>query len=100
MERVVAGHLRQVWGISKWLYESQHGFRPGYMCESQRVTVCQDIADSLVEGARIGSIIIDFSKTFYLVPYDRLLMKIAASEVDSRVVVWVREFLLGRSQRG
>lgn len=26
-------------------------------------------------------------------------MKIAASEVDSRVVVWVREFLFGRSQR-
>jgi hypothetical protein len=26
-------------------------------------------------------------------------MKIAASGVDSRVVVWVREFLLGRTQR-
>jgi hypothetical protein len=26
-------------------------------------------------------------------------MKIAASEVDSRVVVWVLEFLSGRSQR-
>jgi hypothetical protein len=26
-------------------------------------------------------------------------MKIAVSDVDSRVVVWVREFLFGRSQR-
>ena len=26
-------------------------------------------------------------------------MKLAASSVDSRVVVWVREFLVGRTQR-
>jgi len=29
----------------------------------------------------------------------RLLTKITNSEVDSRVVVWIREFLLGRTQR-
>jgi hypothetical protein len=34
-----------------------------------------------------------------IVPYDRLLRKIAAKGVDSRVVVWVREFLLRRSQK-
>ena len=46
------------------------------------------------EGARIDVIIIDFSKAFDIVPYDRLVMKIAASGVDSKVVVWVREFFL------
>jgi len=74
--------------MSKWLYEGQHGFRPGYSCESQIVTVCQDIADYLDEGARIDAIIIDFSKAFELVPYGRLLTKIAASGQDFRVVVW------------
>jgi len=34
-----------------------------------------------------------------LVPHDRLLTKLAASGVDSRVVVWVRKFLVGRTQR-
>jgi len=48
--------------MSEWLYEGQHGFRPGYSCESQIVTVCQDIADCLDEGARIDAIIIDFRK--------------------------------------
>ena len=33
------------------------------------------------------------------IPHDRLLMKIAISGVDSRVVAWVRMFLLGRTQR-
>ena len=99
MEHVIAGYLRQVWEMSGWLYEDQHGFRPGYSCESQVVTVCQDIADSLDEGVRTGAIIIDFSKAFDLVQHDRLLMKIMATRVDLRVVVWVKEFLLGCSQR-
>ena len=37
-------------------------------------------------------------KAFDLVPHGRLLIKIANSGVDSRVVVWIREFLLGRMQ--
>jgi hypothetical protein len=51
--------------------------------------VYQDIADSLDNGIRIHTIIIDFSKAFDLVPHDRLLTKIASSGVDSRVVIWI-----------
>jgi hypothetical protein len=99
MEHVIAGYLRQVWDTSNWLYEGQHGFRPGYSCESQLATVCQDIADSLDEGVRTDAIVIDFSKAFDLVPHDRLLQKISETGVDVRVVKWIKEFLLGRSQR-
>jgi hypothetical protein len=81
------------------LYEGQHGFRPGYSCESQVITVCQDVADALDNGDTIDAIIVDFSKAFDLVPHGRLLTKMAKSGVDSRVVVWIREFLLGRTQR-
>jgi len=99
MEQVVDSYLRQVWDKNDWLYEGQHGFRPGYSCESQVITVCQDIADTLDNGDKIDAIIIDFSKAFDLVPHGRLLTKIANSGVDSKVVVWIREFLLGRTQR-
>ena len=30
LEHVIAGYLRQVWETNGWLYEGQHGFRPGY----------------------------------------------------------------------
>jgi len=46
----------------------------------------------------IDAIIIDFSKAFDLVPHGRLLTKTANSDVDSMVVVWIRELLLGRTQ--
>jgi hypothetical protein len=50
-------------------------------------------------GDKIDAIIVDFSKAFDLVPHGRLLTKIVNSGVDSRVVLWVREFLLGSTQR-
>jgi len=75
MEHIIAGYIRQVWEDRDWLYEGQQGFRPGYSCESQIITVCQDISDSLDEAARLAAIIIDFSKAFDLVRHDRLLKK-------------------------
>jgi hypothetical protein len=82
LEHVVGGYLRHVWDKNDWLNVGQHGFRTGYSFESQVITVSQDIAESLVEGASIDAIIIDFSKAFDLVPHDRLLMQLAASRVD------------------
>jgi len=99
MEHVIASYPRQVWDKNGWLYEGQHGFRPGYSCESQVIAACQDIADCLDNEYRIDAITVDFSKAFYLVPHGRLLTKISNSGMDSRVVVWIREFLLGRKQR-
>jgi hypothetical protein len=99
MKHVIALYLRKIWDKNDWLFDGQHGFRPGYSCESQVITVYQDIADSLDNGSRIDTIIIDFSKALDLVPHDQLLTKIAASGVDSRVVIWIREFLPGRKQR-
>jgi hypothetical protein len=83
---VIVGYLRQVWDKNDWLYEEKHGFRPGSCCESQG------------RGFGIDAIIIDISKVSDLVPHDRLLTKLMASGVDSKVVIWVREVLVGRTQ--
>jgi len=78
---------------NRWLYEGQHGFRPG--CSI--TTVGQDIADPLDNGDWIGTIIVDFSEASDLVPHGRLLNKITNLRVDSKALVWIREFLLGRT---
>jgi len=97
MEHVIASYIRQVWDKNDWPYEGQHGFRQGYSCQSQVITVCQDIAEYLDNGDKFGDIIVDFSKAFDLVPHGRLLTKIPNSGVDSRVVVRIRKFLSGRT---
>jgi hypothetical protein len=85
MVHAIAGYI-QVWEDRDWLNEGQRGFRPGYPCDSQIITVCQDISDSLDEAARLDAIIIDFSKAFDLVLHDRLL-KTTLSVLISTVVV-------------
>lgn len=67
--------------------------------ESQIVTAFQSRVDSLDEETRIDVTIIESSKAFELVPYDRLLAKNAGSGVYSKVVVKIRDSLLCRSQR-
>ena len=98
-EHALASYLRKLWEKNDWLYEGQHGFRPGYSCESQVISVCQDIADSLDNGDKIDAIIVEFSKAFDLVPYGRLLAKIAKAGVDSRVIGLIKEFLSDPMQR-
>jgi hypothetical protein len=94
IEHVIASYLRQVWDKNNWLYKGQHEFKSGYPCGRQVITVCQVIADPLDNGDKIDAIIVDFSKAFDLVPHGRLLTKIATSGVDSKVVVWIRDFFL------
>jgi hypothetical protein len=93
MEHTIAGYLRHAWDTSGWLYEGEHGFRPGYSCKSQSVTICQDIADSLDEGGRKNATVTEFSKAFGLVPHDGLLTKISKIGVELRVVKWIKNFL-------
>ena len=90
IEHALASYLRQVWDRNYWLYEGEHGLRPGYSCESQVISFCQDIAESLDNGSRLDAIAVDFSKP--------------ASEnrelgMELRVVECKREFSLGRKQR-
>ena len=99
MEHVTASYLRKAWDKNDWLYEGQNGFRSGYSCGSQVITVCQNSAESRDKGDRIDATLTDFSKVFNLDPDDWLLMKIAISRVDSRVLAWVRELFLGHTQR-
>jgi hypothetical protein len=62
MEHPIASYLRKIWHKKDWLFDGQHGFRPGYSSESQVITVYQDIADSLDNGSKIDAIIIDLRR--------------------------------------
>jgi len=64
LEHAIAEYLWQVWDKNDWLYEGQPGFRPGYSCGSQVITVCQGITDYLDEGVSINANIIDFFRGF------------------------------------
>jgi hypothetical protein len=65
------------------LYEAKLGFTPGYSCESQVITVFQEIANHLEDGVGIDAITIEFSKAFKLLSLRQLLRELAAPGADS-----------------
>ncbi|KAJ4449146.1 hypothetical protein ANN_00541, partial [Periplaneta americana] len=77
----------------------QHGFREGFSCDSQITSLVQDLAEEVDRGGRIDAVVIDFSKAFDLVPHDILIDKLSRLGIDKRVVLWIQEFLKGRTQR-
>jgi hypothetical protein len=66
LEHVIAGYVRQVWDKNDWIREGQNGFRPGYSCDSQVITVCKDIADFLNEYRS------DYNRLFQAFPLSSL----------------------------
>lgn len=99
MEHLISGYLREQWVKLSWLNDRQHGFRQGYSCESQMLSLFQDISESLDNGVQVDAIVIDFAKAFDVVPHDILLRKLAETKIDRRVLSWIKEFLTGRSQK-
>ena len=69
-------------------YETRKFITAKYSCESQIITVCEDISDSIDEATRLDAIIIDFSKVFDLVPHDRPLKKLQPR-------VWIKGWSYG-----
>ena len=99
LEDLISDYLREQWETLSWFNGRQHGFRQGYSCETQMLSLFQDLNDSLDRGVQVDAVIIDFAKAFDVVPHDILLRKLAATKIDKRVISWIQEFLTGRSQK-
>ena len=91
--------------ISRYLSENdiisprQHGFRPGFSCETQLVLSIDDWAKSVDRGLRTDMAIFDFSKAFDSVPHQRLLTKLHAYGIRNNILKWISTFLTSRRQR-
>ena len=57
-----------------------------------------DIYDTLNQGGQIDAIVMDFSKAFDEVGYQRLdLLKLHRLGINTTVIAWIKSFLSGRS---
>lgn len=74
MERILSDYPRKIWEEKRLIHSSQRGFRKGYLCESQLISVCQYISNKFDSGSRIYAIITDFAKAFDVIPHDLLFL--------------------------
>ena len=81
------------------LSDCQHGFRARRSCETQLVTLINDLSSSLDRGDQTDMVILDFSKAFDRVPHKRLLRKLHHYGIRGHLHSWITSFLTGRSQK-
>ena len=99
MEHIIHSQVVQHIDAHKILCDQQHGFRKKRSCESQLIVTLQDISASLDDGEQIDTILLDFSKAFDKVPYQRLALKLRHCGIQCTILPWVDSFLSNRSQQ-
>ena len=81
--------------IQNILFPLQHGFRRNHSCESQLLSLFQDLASSTTQT---DMLIMDFSKAFDKVPHKRLNYKLNWYGIRGDTLEWITDFLCSRSQ--
>ena len=78
---------------------SQHGFLSNKSCLTNLLEFLEYVTDAVDQGKPVDVIYLDFQKAFDKVPHRRLLAKLTAHGLSSRILNWIGEWLLGRQQR-
>ena len=80
------------------LVNYQHGFRKSRSCETQLITVREEIAKWKDDRHNVDMLIMDFSKAFDTVPHQRLLRKLESYGIYGNLGNWLRHWLMARTQ--
>ena len=99
MEHVIYHSIMNHLQDNQVLSNSQHGFRAGYSCTTQLISLIEDISFNMDAHKQVDLILLDFSKAFDTVPHHRLLTKLKFYQIDNQVVDWIAKWLTLRKQR-
>ena len=96
MEHIIVSNLMKHLEIQNILFPLQHGFRRNHSCESQLLSLFQDLASSTTQT---DMLIMDFSKAFDKVPHKRSNYKLNLYGIRGNTLELITDFLCSRSQR-
>ena len=80
------------------LYDLQHGFRSKPSCETQLVTLIEDLMRNSIAGNQTDLVLLDFSKAFDKVSHQKLLLKLHRYGIRGPTLKWIQAFLSDRTQ--
>nr|VZI39668.1 unnamed protein product [Spirometra erinaceieuropaei] len=98
MEKIIKQRLMQFLEQNHLLSDFQQGFRKGRSCVKNLLYCLEHWTRAVDRGDMVHAIYIDFKKAFDSVPHHRLLYKLSLAGVRGKLLMWIRSFLIGRSQ--
>ena len=81
------------------LTDCQHGVRARCSCETQPLTLCHELAETINGNRQMDLVILDFANAFDRVPHRRLLGKLDHYRIRGSIHQWITSFLIHRTQR-
>ncbi|BHF77748.1 hypothetical protein SprV_0602085700 [Sparganum proliferum] len=98
MERFIKRELMRFLEQHRLLSNAQHRFRRGRSCLTNLLYCLEQWTRAIDEGNVVHVAYIDFKKAFDSVPHQRLLYKLSRIGVRGKLLKWIENFLIGRSQ--
>ena len=99
MEHILFHSIMEHLQDNNILSQFQHGFRPGYSCQTQLIDFIENIQHAMDQRKQVDLILLDFSKAFDTVPHQRLLTKLAHYGIQGDVHRWIDSWLTRCTQR-
>ena len=99
LEHVIVSKMMAHFDQHNILTDSQHGFRRRRSCETQLLTLVEELMSGLDRGKQHDLAVLDFSKAFDRVPHARLLKKLDHYGVRGGTHSWIKAFLSNRTQQ-
>lgn len=99
LEHIVVSNMMKHFDKNNILSDCQHGFRPKRSCETQLISLTEELHQNLENKEQVDMVVLDFSKAFDKVPHKRLLSKLWNYGVRGNTHGWIQSFLVDRTQR-
>ena len=99
LEHIIASNFMTHLEKQNILTPTQHGFRHSRSTVSQLLSTNFDVIESLDSKNQVDGILLDFTKAFDRVPFQRLLYKLNYYGLRNKYLAWAESFLCNRFQR-
>ena len=98
MEHILFSDIMQHLNKNPILMGAQHGFRKKHTCDTQIITIIEDMACNLSNSTQIDAVFLDIVKAFDKVPHQRLLLKLECNGIRRITLQRMDSFLINRKQ--
>ena len=98
-EHIIVSNIMRHLDKHNLLTDCQHGFRRRRSCETQLLTLADELIKGLDKDRQLDLAILDFSKAFDRVPHEHLLKKLDHYGIRGKTLDWIRAFLTNRTQK-